>query len=421
MTTDNNIRHVTFLNPKTGVIDITSVAVPVKSEGWGSLEGEKECASNPDMDGDLFSDLATPLTAVSRRKVVKALETILTSSGATEDEVSAVSTLALSWHCDDDRVLKLLGRLLKETRHDMSKFDQLQHEKAMLEATQTRLREENKALTDDLVKVVDERDAALRSAEHARNTDLDDSVRLNSCIDTLKAENRSLTQNLNHVTVACERAAAERDMLKRDAQRNIENALYGYESTVMARLADVARQHKVAVEENKGLRDTVATLRNQLVSVSTMTITQASKANVMIENVVKEENMVETCAKTTTDIQEHETLRCGDEVYLKVSGEGPFVLVTQVEEGRVKYANPIPGVKNHFNAGEVPVSNPWLVRDAKGSMQCHPAPVLTKRAPKRAVSFGGVKSVITSDVTAKLFQAAIWVTMLGLLAKQHLG
>jgi hypothetical protein len=89
--------------------------------------------------------------------------------------------------------------------------------------------------------------------------------------------------------------------------------------------------------------------------------------------------------------------------------------MTQVDEAHIEYANPIANKKNSFTCGKLPVTNAWLVRCKDGTFRTLPAPALTKILPKRKFSLGGVKGAITSDVTAKLFQAAIWVTMLTLL------
>ena len=122
----------------------------------------------------------------------------------------------------------------------------------------------------------------------------------------------------------------------------------------------------------------------------------------------KERDMSETENETV----ETETLSCGDAVYCKVSGEGPFVLMTEVDEAIIEYSNPISGRKNAFNCGKLPITNAWLVRCKDGSMRTFPSPALTKERPRSSFSLAGVKGVITSDVTAKLVQFVIWAAIL---------
>lgn len=400
MTTHRKIKTVRYFDPSNGCHVTKEVVVPPPAtvhelstgatvQEIGSMEELKSLWRN-----DILQDVMTPLTSHSRQVLRQELQRVLTEP----DEHEAINHLAASWHANDDRVLRLIGRLIGEAEkqrikreRQMSRRETLLHEKNLWLDEKKRLKDEVKALTADISKLVNERDEAKKAAANTKGTVY------------LEGQLRQTQERLKQVE-------QERDILRRDAQRNVEIALTEYESTVMEKLGSVAADHKVAVEENKELKNRVATLREALASKVTMQDTTVPKGSV---------TMSENVSQTTNDVPEVETLRCGDEVHCKISGEGPFVLITQVEEGTVRYANPVPGTKNHFHAGDVPIANPWLVRDRTGAMQCLPAAILTKQAPKRAISFGGVKRLVTSDVTAKLFQAAIWVAMLTLLYLRH--
>jgi len=114
-------------------------------------------------------------------------------------------------------------------------------------------------------------------------------------------------------------------------------------------------------------------------------------------------------------------LSAGDFVWCKATGEGPFVLVRQVEDGVVEYANPVSGRKNSFNVGKIPVGDGWLVKCRDGTHRIQSHSTLTTESPKRTISLEGIKSVLTSNTTYSLVQLAIWISMLVLLCKQNTG
>lgn len=411
-THNDKFREVSYYHPALGRTVTKKVRIPdpVKVKDLNGM-GVEEISSKEDLEAlwsqDILSDVVTPLTSHSRQILVGELKKVLNEG----DEHDAIDMLANSWTTDDDRALKLIGRLIAQVHkqrrgrgRSVNKIERLLHEKELWNQEKQRLKQENENLHTDVRKLVNERDDALRRAQNARNTIGGESL----AHRTLHKKVESLEQELKDTIV-------ERDVLQRDAQRNIELALTEYETEVMGKLGSVAADHKVAVEDlkneqtkNKELTEQVENLRVALAGEMAKN-TQVPKGSVTMSDVQQNET------------QEQEALRPGDEVFCKISNEGPFVLITQVEEGTVKYSNPVPGVKNHFNVGEVTVNSPWLVRDGTGSMRCLPAPVLTKQSPKRRMSFDGIKGVITSDVTSKLFQAAIWVTMLTLLAMKHVG
>ena len=368
---------------------------------------------------DILQDVMTPLSRSTRLELAGELKKVLTEP----DEIQAVDSLATSWHFDDDKALKLIGRLIGEVskhRHkrerSVGKLENLLHEKHLMTEERKNLKREVKTLTGDIVKLVNERDEALRLAKNARGsyasstreaTDAkmarealaDESKKHRLTCEKLHGVESALTQSIND----CAAITAERDILQRDAQRNIEIALTEYETAVVGKLGSVAEDHKVAVEKNKSLMTQVEGLKTALAEQA-----KVNTESAMIEN-------------EATIIEVPETLTSGDEVYCKISYEGPFVLMTQVEEAEIEYMNPIANKKNGFSMGKIQVSNAWLVRCKDGTFRTLPAPVLTKVKPKSTLSFNGIKGLITSDVTSKLFQAAIWVTMLGLLAANQVG
>lgn len=403
MTTRRKTKTVSYFDPSKGCHITREVVVPPPATVHELSSGAtvQEIDSMEELKSlwrnDILQDVMTPLTSHSRQVLRQELQKVLTEP----DEHDAINHLAASWQADDDRVMKLIGRLIGEVEkqrtkreRQMSRRETLLHEKNLWLDEKKRMKDEIKSLTADVSKLVNERDEAKRAAQSQAST---------KGAVYLEGQLRQTQERLKQVE-------QERDITRRDAQRNIEIALTEYESTVMEKLGSVAADHKVTIEENKELKNRVATLREALASKATMQDTTVPKGSV---------TMSENVSQTTNDVPEVETLRCGDQVHCKISGEGPFVLITQVEEGTVRYANPVPGTKNHFHAGDVPIARPWLVRDRTGAMQCLPAAILTKQAPKRAISFGGVKRLVTSDVTSKLFQAAIWVAMLTLLYLRH--
>lgn len=322
--------------------------------------------------------LGVPLTAHTRNALQVELLKVITS----ETERAAILDLCQTWQVTDDRALKLIGRLITEngqrTEETMARSTtvaRLEHEKALWEQDRSKYKDEVKALNGDVKKLVEERDA----------------LKNNKCSKSLY--DRIVTLEATKVQLI-----EERDALMRDAQRNVEIALVDYENEVMKRLGSVAEEHNKKAKEVNDLKKEIVRLKDQV-----------KRDNEQ----VKERNMSEN--ENTTEAVEVETLSAGDEVYCKVSGDGPFVLMTQVDEATVEYSNPIANKKNAFSVGNLPVLNAWLVRCKDATFRTLPAPALTKIAPKSTMSFGGVKRLVTSDVTSKLFQAAIWVTMLTLL------
>lgn len=358
-------------------------------------------------------------------------------------DYNVVKHLAQSGHFEDDRVLKLIGRMLvklnqsREQEGDVTlhqKVTQLENELHHQKEANERLRQERSSLTADVGKLVRERDEARRKTN-------------DSAIDEvakLSIEKDDLAKDLKTVQAAYQKATQDNAKLKAAFATELERALNDYESEVVKKLASVAEDHNKQAERTAALRGQLAVFEarrekeheemqklnisfddNGKLRVSTsegevaLTPELIQRINQSVAQVKKERAMNSDETKIETTPDEASALRCGDEVYTKVSAEGPFVLMTQVDEALIEYANPISTKKNHFHAGKLPVYGAWLVRCKDGTFRTFPSPALTKTLPKRSFSFGGVKRVITADVTAKLFQAAVWITMLTYLFMQH--
>ena len=412
-------RQVSYIDPVSGkqIVKMVDIPPPAKVTTLGSGAEVQEVESMEALTAlwaqDIISDLVTPLTAHSRQVLSEELKKSLTES----DEHQAIDALAQTWKVPDDVALKVLGRLAKAVQKQkqkrgktVSKTVVLNHQNGILQERLVRLEEENKTLHLDVAKVVNERDALKahanqrvdfsrqdREAREAREA-------LRQEMDHHRCSQVRLTQTEQALTQALTEGAAvkeERDALLRDAERNLEIALTDYETQVTGKLASVASEHNKKALEVKDLQEEISKLKGE------RNILKSKPAQVKKECDMSENENV--------SVNEIETLKAGDEVYCKVSGEGPFVLMTQVEEALVEYANPISNKKNSFNCGKLPIYNAWLVRCKDATMRTLPAPALTKERPKSSMSFGGVKALVTSDVTSKMFQAAIWISMLTLL------
>jgi len=393
MTTKTN-KTVTYFDPSQGRIvakNLFPFTHPPAANTLPSGATVQEIDSAEDLktmwNKSLISDLASPLAQHGRGILQSELLRVIVDASERE----AIDTLCSTHHFNDDRLLKLIGRLVGEIDHQrekqektVTKRENLLHEKEMWLQEKQRLKDENKALLVDVQSIMQERDKALKFSDYNA--------------DSLRAQVADLQNALATAVVAVE---ADREDLRRDAARNIEIALTEYESAVVGKLGSVAAEHKVVMDENRKLKEELSATRELL----SQTNAQVQKESVMM-NEIQNNNVV---------VEVVDELRAGDEVYCKVSGEGPFVLMTQVDEAVVEYANPISNKRNSFNCGKLPIHNAWLVRCKDGTMRTLPAPALTKARPKSSFSLGGIKSLVTSDVTAKLFQAAIWAAMLTLL------
>jgi len=406
MTNSKKTKTVSYFDPARGVQVSKTIEVPdplavrtlpdgATVEEIGSMEELKARWGQ-----SLIADLSTPLNQHGREILRgEVLQAVLD-----ENERGAIIALCQTHHFNDDRLLKLVGRLVAEVERQRQKREMnvnkranLLHEKDMWLEKEQRLKDENKALLKDVEKVMRERDQALKSAGY--NQKNRDNTKLRSQVTSLQAA----------LATACAGQSAaeqERDLLQRDAARNVEIALTEYESAVVGKLGSVAAEHKVAMDENRSLKTTVEGLKVALAAKN-----QEAK--------VPKESMMNPDEQNTNETENADVLKAGDEVFCKVSGEGPFVLLTQVEEAQIEYANPISNKRNSFAVGKLPIHNAWLVRCKDATMRTLPAPVLTKVRPKSSFSFSGVKALVTSDVTSKLFQAAIWAAMLTLLYMQN--
>lgn len=465
--TDNvgtKTKKISYFDPKLGRKVEREVRKPLSCgatvEEIGSME-ELQKKWNESLVLDLSSPLASHGRGILQSEILKTI--------TDETERAAITDLCATHHFNDDRLLKLIGRILTESNSGEDKMVsavQTEHERAIWKQALENLKIENKALVEDVKKLYNSQPSKTRSdklaceardearvvrgqlsdaqAKFSRlNTQFQTHVNVTAVtaatlrkeVGTLRKERDSLALRRNdHPDVIDQIAtlsiqkddlikekraiAVERDALKRDAQRNIENALTEYETEVMGKLASVAEARIDNVNEVSILTAEVNSL--------TLTIEKLQDANAglgrqihQINNIAtKERSTMNDEAETTFNENDIEVLRCRDIVYTQVSGEGPFVLITQVEEALVEYSNPISNRKNAFNCGKLPITDAWLVRCKDGTMRTFPAPALTKVLPKSSMSFGGVKRLITSDVTAKLFQAAIWISMLTLLFQQ---
>jgi hypothetical protein len=433
---DTNVktRRVNYIDPHTGkrVEKVVEIPPPAKVKTL-SCGASVEEIPNLEALAALWTrstrlgELVTPLAAASRQVLAEELKQALTEDGDHE----AIDALSSTWQPTDDIVLKVLGRLSsgiarqREKRaKNVNKAVQLKHERDCLADRVARYETENKTLHTDITKIVNERDALKRrigNVPRAENEARDARKAMRQAEDDHRCTQVRLEQTETALTGALNEGATvknERDALLRDAQRNLEIALNEYEGEVVGKLASVAEDHNEKAKEVNRLQEEVSRLkgaRNVLQSqVDDHQKNQLQRAKNNIAKVNKEREMSEN--ETTTETTgEQATLRCGDEVYTKVAGEGPFVLMTQVEEAQVEYTNPIANKRNSFSCGKLPVYNAWLTRCKDGTYRTFPAPALTTERPKSTLSFNGVKSMVTSDVTSKMFQAAIWISMLTLL------
>jgi hypothetical protein len=384
-------RTVNYFDPVAGcrVQKDVTVPPPAKVKDLNGMTVEEI----PSMDAlkslwcnNITADLRVPLSSHSRNVLREALSKAFTDQA----DKDAVAELCSSWQPTDDRVVKLLGRLLTNAGgQDVNKsalVDRMVHEKALWQDERARLHRERDALTQDVNKLLSE------NRQLAQQSSSQDLAYLGLRINGLE---NSLTQTIKQ-KLAVEQ---ERDNLRRDAQRNVEIALTEYETTVMGKMADVAKDHKMVVDENLALKSEIRHLNQQ--------VNTTQKESAVVNNPQK--------VAETTPV---EALKSGDEVYCKVSGEGPFVLVTKIDEAQIEYANPVSGRKNSFNVGKLPIFDAWLVRCKDTTFRTMPEATLTNAAPRSRLSFDGLKRVVTSDVTSKLAQAAIWATLVALLVQR---
>ena len=401
-------RQVSYLDPSSGkrvtkTVDIPSPAkVANLSCGAAVQEIESMEALTSLWSQGIISDLVTPLTSQSRQALSEELKKSLTGA----DEHLAIDALAQSWKVTDDVVLKVLGRLTdavqKEKVKQASMNDrtpQLLQDKAFLEKRVAHLVEENKTLHTDVAKVVNERDALKAHANQRVDFSRQDREAREARASLRREQD---DHHCTQVRLACLQQALTQALTEGAAIKEERDAFYVDVTNVPPnRVESFSKRPNQAFDEvlqvNNSLQETINALRAQLVEVGNNTKVQ-KECDMSPEN----ENV------------EH-VLHAGDEVFCKVSGEGPFVLMTQVDEALIEYANPISNRKNSYNCGKLPIFNAWLVRCKDGSMRTFPAPALTHARPKSSMSFGGIKALVTSDVTGKMFQAAIWITMLTLL------
>ena len=415
-------RTVNYIDPTSGVRVTKEVEIPppVKVQTLSSGATVEEIPSMEALTAlwakGIISDLVTPLTHQSRQVLADELKKNLKG----QEEHQAIDALASTWQVPDDVALKVLGRLSEAVEKQKRKRGKsvertahMKHNAVLMQEKINRLEEENKTLHADVTKIVNERDSLKRSfGQRADFSRQDREARearaaLRQSEDDHRCTQVRLAQTEQALTQAINEGSsvrAERDALQRDAQRNLEIALAEYESAVVGKLAAVASDHNEKAKDVVRLNAEIAALKGERNVLNSLVEEQQSIAKVQKENAMSE-----------TETNEPETLRCGDKVFCKVSGEGPFVLMTQVDEAFIEYANPISGRKSSFNCGKLPITNGWLTRCKDGSYRTFPAPALTREQPKRTMSFGGVKALVTADVTSKLFQAAIWVAMLTLL------
>lgn len=351
-----------------------------------------------------IKDLSAPLHAADRTVLCGELKKALPDTEA----VQAINLLSSTWLVEDDRALKLMGRLVEQVEknekgREMAVYahDNIVILNNQLTHKHKSLKREQKALAADLTKVVNERDVLRRAnggtarAEATAKSSREELRKAQTA--TREAERRheacerALTQTIN------EKAALQKEhtVFVNSAERNLELAISEYESQVVGKLASVADDHNKMAVENRELTAEINEIK-----------TSTKK---------KERAMNESVNQVNETEADEDILRAGAEVYTKVANEGPFVLVARVDEGAVEYSNPIPNSKNSFHVGKLPISDCWVVRCKNGSFRTFPPPLLTTIRPKSSFSLSGVKGAITSDVTGKLFQAAIWVTMLTLL------
>jgi len=432
-------KTVSFFDPRQGHQVEKTIKVPNPSKvtslpsGATVQEIESMDALKAMWKRNILEDVVTPLTHHSRQILVEQLKAALHEP----DEHEAVDAMASTWQPPDDIALKVMGRLIgavgeqrQGRENDMNARAQLLHEKELWIDEKKRLVEEQTALTKDVVKLVKERDDALR---RARN---EDTVRANNDARgareglareiQLHAETRARWRQTDQALTNAIRENAEltkeRDALIRNAQRETEITLTEYENEVTKRLTSVAVDHKKLAEELARVLAENASLKGERNVLRSQVKQNQVEINQRVAKAKREERIMSVTETTPQTVDSTEDiLRSGDEVFTKVAGEGPYVLLTQVDEAHAEYANPISGKKNHFNCGKLPLTEAWLVRCKDGSMRTLPAAALTKKQPKSSFSFGGVKRLVTSDVTAKLFQATIWITILTLLYLQRAG
>lgn len=346
-----------------------------------------------------LSDLMTPLTAYTRKRLVSEL-TSAVGDNSLRDQINA---LAMTWNHTDDRTLKLVRLVLlaqKERQEKelsvVNKLEILEHEKSLWGQDKQRLKDEIKSLTKDVKVLVNERDAALRNRRDDVGKPAAMAQMLNR-LNTAQNDRDSLQKALAEAKAENARISEDNALLQRNAERDIELALTEYETAVVGKMGEVASHHKTTTNENIQLKKALAALRDQV----SLTGAVAPKETTMNEN--------------ETQSKEPETLSNGDEVYCKVSGEGPFVLLTEVDEALVEYANPMANKKNAFSVGKIQIGNAWLVRCKDGTFRTLPRYALTREKPKSTLSLGGLKTAVTSDVTAKIFQAIVWIVILSML------
>lgn len=406
MTTSSQ-KSVSYFDPtkQCRVTKDIQIPPPIKMQDLGGLSVQ-EIRSMDDLKSlwcnNITADLSVPLDSHSRTVLKEEIQKAFPDKA----DKDAIADLCSTWLPNDDRAVKILGRLLSDARElrawkdlSMASHTQLVHENGLLREKAKHLEAEVRALTGDVTSLVKQRDEAMRGSS-ATPAEREGFVRKIGELEGVLS--RTLHEK---VQAEADRDAARResDGLRRSAKRDVESAVTEYESAVMAKLGDVASAHKVAVAENKELKAENSRLRNQLTPVCAST---------------REKEVAVTGEK----MAEEDRLKEGDEVYCKVSDEGPFVLVSRVDEAHIEYANPITDKKHKsFYVGKLPVLNVWLVRCKDASFRTLPEATLTKTAPRSnlSMSFSGVRSVVTSDVTARLFQAAIWASMIVLLYMQR--
>jgi len=400
MTNNTKQKTINYYDPTTGrhverTVDVP-VPLPVKElprtktlpngvtgvEEIGSLEALHDIWNDQAMH-----DLNTGTGAAGRGALAQALREVFSSP----EEKAVINMLASSDQTSDDRALKLLARAMHHVKQARDEANSASYAQASAEHLY---------------------DIAQENIKHLKEQRAQSDKDFREVIEDRDALKRRLATALDQHDTFCE-----------EAQAATREAVTDYENEVVKKMADLAKERNDMVAEVAALRDENSRLkgerniqRSRIDRLERAIEAQGTTINQMEQ---KEHDMAQEQTERVDNQTTEEHLRCGDEVYCKVSGEGPFVLMTKVEEALVEYKNPISGSKNHFNCGRLTIDNAWLVRCKDNSMRTLPEPALTKQAPTRRMSLGGLKTAITSDVASRLAQAAVWVFLLYMLYMQR--